>query len=62
VWIGGDLVGNGEDPFDIKNFHRLRLSEQNRETDIWKSLAVNKLDQKLHELRIWETVDLDALK
>jgi hypothetical protein len=62
VWIGGNLVGNGEVLFDTENFHRPSLSEQNRETDILKSLAINKFDKKLHELRIWQTIDLDALE
>ncbi len=55
-------MGNGKVPFDIKNFHYPSLSEQNRETDILKSLAINNFDPKLHELRIWDPIDLDALE
>jgi hypothetical protein len=62
VWIRGDLVGDGEVCLDIHDFHRPGLSEQHRETDILKSLSINKFNNELHELRVWDTIDPDAVE
>jgi len=62
IGVGSDLVGYGEVRLDIHNFHRPCLSEQHRESDILKSFAINKFDDELHELRVRDSIDPDAVE
>jgi hypothetical protein len=62
VGVGGDLVGNGEVCLDIHDLHRPCLSKQYGEPDVLNSLAIDKVDNELHELRVGNTIDFDAVE
>jgi hypothetical protein len=63
-WVGvcDDMVVDREVSLDVDDLGRASLSEQCGKSNILHRLSIYQVDNELQELRVWLTVDLDAMK